>query len=183
MFDDRGRASALVGLAGRMRSAPFDVVWLDQQSMEVCVFDKSDGGYVKLRPLQLLEKYADFFRAMLAVDRVPILIGLLAGEVVVYASRPLPGRRAEELVGIPWGDLFAPHHVDTALCAVDLAGATGAAVLLADISDPTLTLAVASKSLLVSPGGGRILAVLAVSEQSGPALACVMKDWEAANDN
>lgn len=171
------RLCAVLDMAEKLKSAPFDVLSFDDVKKEVLIFDKATNGYLVQGPVQFVQRYHAWFRSVLKVERVPILIGCLQDDIVIYASRPAPGRRAEELVGLPWDMLFVDEHAGHVESALDLARECGAAVLVGNATDPTAVLAVPVKNLLIRvPADNRMLSMLAVAEEGAAILG------EAAND-
>lgn len=181
MLDGEYRLCAALGIAEKLKSAPFDVLGFDDNKKEVLVYDKYNSDHLRLGPVQFVQRYHAWFRAVLKVERVPILIGCLQNDIVLYVSRPVPGRRAEELVGLPWSALFTNDQSDQVESALEMARQTGGAVLVGDLTDPTEVLSVPVKNLMIRvPAECRMLTLLAVAEDGREGLYAMVQ--EAAND-
>lgn len=54
----------------------------------------------------MLAEHSENLRRLMVLPNVPVMVASVENGVIRYQSRPLPGRRAEDVEGLPWDALF-----------------------------------------------------------------------------
>ncbi|MCG8381759.1 MAG: hypothetical protein MJA28_06000 [Gammaproteobacteria bacterium] len=90
-----------------LKQVPFDLLMFDERNDMLIVYDRHTKEHLSLNPVDFTERYQSFLQRVLNIPNIPVRTLAINGGVIFYINKGLGGFSKEELLYLPWHQLFA----------------------------------------------------------------------------